>query len=105
MVLHTNCFGLISDITCQMDLSKEKMFSSPAKSGLQSAPSWIYRRKLIEFIHGVSKILKEYIFFYREIDWKIFFSEGGDLNTQIKWMTEYAEDFGNGKILGIGIFF
>ena len=37
----------------------------------------------------------------------IFFSrEGGDLNTQIKWMTEYAEDFGNGKILGsIVIFF
>ena len=26
------------------------------------------------------------------------------MNTQIKWMTEYAEDFGNGKILGIGIF-
>ena len=34
-----------------------------------------------------------------------FSREGGDLNTQIKWMTEYAEDFGNGKILGIGIFF
>ena len=40
---------------------------------------------------------------YREIDWKMFFSEGGDLNTQIKWMTEYAEDFGTGKILGIVI--
>ena len=36
----------------------------------------------------------------------IFFSrEGGDLNTQVKWMTEYAEDFGNGKILGMVIFF
>ena len=39
----------------------------------------------------------------REMNWKTFFSEGGDLNTQIKWMTEYAEDFGTGKILGIVI--
>ena len=29
-----------------------------------------------------------------------FHRPGGDLDTQIRWMTEYAEDFGSGKLLG-----
>ena len=30
----------------------------------------------------------------------VIYSAEGDLSTQIRWMTEYAEDLGTGKILG-----
>ena len=41
-----------------------------------------------------------FINFKRNFNICYLYSAEGDLSTQIRWMTEYAEDLGTGKILG-----
>ena len=51
----------------------------------------------MNFLPGTKLI--QYVFFFQKFHFN-FHSPDGDLATQERWMTEIAEDFGQGKILG-----